>query len=184
MILLNTLRVLFIILAFFVGIFIQRPLEAPVWFPFAVALFAAGQVLLEILFRSQYRQRMVAVFFGLVIGFLVTGTLIRLLKLVTPADIFSQTITPYLPLIALLVVYLCVTIVVQTKDELRLIIPYIDFQNKGGQGSAVVVDTSALIDGRLVELAHVRMMPARMSRFGAGRSFNIPSTSLGMGIRP
>ena len=159
MLLLNTLRVIFIILAFLTGLLIQKPLNADAWFPYSVMLFAVAIVGLEIIFRTQYRQRIVAVFFGLIIGFVVSIVLIWLLTQITPTDIYNQTVVHYQPLIMLLVCYISVTTIVQTKDELRLILPYVDFQNKSGQGSAVVVDTSALIDGRLVELTRFHLMP-------------------------
>ena len=48
--------------------------------------------------------------------------------------------------------YLCTVIALRGKDEFNLIIPYVRFVPQEVDVPLVVVDTSALIDGRIVRL--------------------------------
>lgn len=51
------------------------------------------------------------------------------------------------------VCYLAISIVLQTRDDFRLVIPYIEFARQVRGPKPIVVDTSSLIDARLAELA-------------------------------
>ena len=51
--------------------------------------------------------------------------------------------------LALVLCYLSVSVVLTTKDDFRLVIPYVEFARQARGVRAIVVDTSALIDGRI-----------------------------------
>lgn len=48
--------------------------------------------------------------------------------------------------------FLCVMVIYKTQDRFRFIIPYVEFQKEEKGASPILVDTSAVIDGRLQEL--------------------------------
>lgn len=50
-------------------------------------------------------------------------------------------------------VYLSVSIVLSTKDDFRLVIPYVQFEKRNTGRLPLLIDTSVLIDGRITALA-------------------------------
>ncbi|MEN8743960.1 MAG: hypothetical protein ABF320_04645 [Lentimonas sp.] len=50
------------------------------------------------------------------------------------------------------VMYLATVIVLRGKDEFNLVIPYVSFSPQNVESRLAVLDTSALIDGRIVEI--------------------------------
>ncbi len=54
--------------------------------------------------------------------------------------------------VGLIICYLSVSIVLTTKDDFRLVIPYVEFSRQVRGAKPLLVDSSALIDGRLEAL--------------------------------
>jgi len=106
-------------------------------------------VLVDILLKGFSLRGLSAVTFGLSIGMLMS-------YLVGTSPIFSmgdpQNI--YLARLALFVIvtYLCTVIALRGKDEFNLVIPYVRFVPQEIEVPLVVVDTSALIDGRISKI--------------------------------
>lgn len=55
-------------------------------------------------------------------------------------------------LIGLVCVYLSISFVLQTQNDIRFIIPYVEFRRQTRGQRPLIVDTSVLVDGRFVEL--------------------------------
>ena len=53
--------------------------------------------------------------------------------------------------------YICVMVIYKTRDRFRFIIPYVEFQKEEKGARPVMIDTSAVIDGRLAELCETRL---------------------------
>ena len=51
-----------------------------------------------------------------------------------------------------LLTYLSVAVILQTKDSFRFVIPYVEFRRQTRGEKALIVDTSAIIDGRIADL--------------------------------
>jgi uncharacterized protein YacL len=60
----------------------------------------------------------------------------------------------------LILPYLCVTLLLQTRDKFRFIIPYIEFARDVRGGRPYVLDTSSLIDGRIADVLETRIIDA------------------------
>ena len=56
--------------------------------------------------------------------------------------------------------YLSVSMVITTKDDFRLVIPYVEFSKQRRGEQPYLLDTSALIDGRVLDLASSRLIDA------------------------
>src|SRR4029077_15779930 len=54
--------------------------------------------------------------------------------------------------------YLAVTMLMQTKDKFRFIIPYIEFAKEVRGGRPYVLDTSSIIDGRIADVIETRII--------------------------
>jgi len=55
--------------------------------------------------------------------------------------------------IGLILCYIAVSVVLSTKDDFRLVIPYVEFSKQNRGVRPMLLDTSAIIDGRILELA-------------------------------
>ena len=65
-------------------------------------------------------------------------------------------------LITLITSYISVTILVQTRDDFRFIIPYVEFTKQLKGGRPLVLDTSVIIDGRIADLCDTRLVDTKI----------------------
>jgi uncharacterized protein YacL len=65
------------------------------------------------------------------------------------------------------IVYVCVSTLLQTKDDFRFIIPYMEFSKEVKGARPLVLDTSVVIDGRIADVAETRVIdqPLIVPRF-------------------
>ncbi|MBT3279081.1 MAG: TRAM domain-containing protein [Phycisphaerales bacterium] len=82
-------------------------------------------------------------------------------------DNYVKTIQLIKLLLGVTSVFVCVTIVMQTKDDFRFIIPYVEFARNTKGYRPILLDTSAIIDGRIAELAETPILqtPLLVPRF-------------------
>lgn len=117
-------------------------------------LLASLVILTDLLLEGFSLRGLSAITFGLAIGALV-AYLLGQSPLFEPLEAdpqLSQTL--YLSRLALYIIsmYLATVIALRGKDEFNLIIPYIRFSPQNVETPLAVVDTSALIDGRIVAI--------------------------------
>lgn len=60
-------------------------------------------------------------------------------------------------MIGVICCYLTVSFILQTKDDIRFVIPYVEFSKQAKGGRPLVLDTSAIIDGRIADLVNTRI---------------------------
>ena len=63
-------------------------------------------------------------------------------------------------LIGITIAYLAITTVLQTQDDFRLVIPYVEFAKQIRGVRPLVMDSSVLIDGRLIDMAETGFIQA------------------------
>jgi hypothetical protein len=120
---------------------------------------AVGIIVLDALFRRKDIKVISAVFFGLVVGVVVAALLGPVL------DMYETTMTkPVTDIvkiaIATLTAYLAISLILQTKDDFRFIIPYIEFAKQQKGGRPLLLDTSVIIDGRIADIAETHFIDA------------------------
>ncbi|MBN1808270.1 MAG: hypothetical protein JW909_04320 [Planctomycetes bacterium] len=148
-------RIFFVLLAYLVGLGIKEamPEEVGASYPFLMAALAVSLVILEIVFQRHYLRTLVAFFLGLLVGVGITFVIGALLKLlIAEPELQAYVSSRIVPIAGLFFTYLCVTIVLQTKDQFRFILPYVDFSKQGPPTGGYLLDTSAIIDGRIIEI--------------------------------
>ena len=64
--------------------------------------------------------------------------------------------------IAVVFSYLAISFILQTKDDFRFIIPYVEFSKQTKGARAVLLDTSVLIDGRIADIAETGIIESRL----------------------
>lgn len=106
-------------------------------------------VLVDILLKGFSLRGLSAITFGLIIGSAVSYLIGRspLLEEGDPQIIYLVRLTLFLVL-----TYLCTVIALRGKDEFNLVIPYVRFVPHEVDVPLVVIDASAVIDGRIVRV--------------------------------
>src|SRR5579872_6349271 len=121
-----------------------------------VILFLLTQLVIfvDILIPRKRIEVISAVYFGLLIGFLLSYLTNQALHPVISPEFtgITQMITN------LIFPYFCVTMLLQTKDKFRFIIPYIEFAKEVRGGRPCVLDTSSIIDGRIADVIETKII--------------------------
>jgi uncharacterized protein YacL len=83
-----------------------------------------------------------------------------------------------LPL-GMIICYTCISVLMQTKDDFRFIIPYVEFAKEVKGLKPYILDTSVVIDGRIADLAETNVLDSQliMPRFVLGELQGIADSS-------
>lgn len=102
------------------------------------------------------------VFLGLVAGLVVSAALAMFVDLI---PVLIQGMDRYLGLlqgikvfIGLISCYVCISLVLQTKDDFRFVIPYVEFAKQVRGTKPILLDTSVIIDGRIIDIIETQIL--------------------------
>jgi uncharacterized protein YacL len=128
------------------------------WVAFlGVLIIAIGVLYADVSIRRKRLDTITAIYFGTIIGLFLTY-------------VFQLALTPLLPgakselgdwsrvALAAIVCYTCVSVLLQTKDDFRFIIPYVEFAKEIKGLKPYVLDTSVVIDGRIADVVETRII--------------------------
>ena len=162
------LRVAFVLVAIGVATILLGsliPEGSPAWLPwlyFLGTLALAGGVLAADVFIPRKPIDVIsAVYFGLVVGVFLTYVVMLILAplLPAPGDRWSMQLRATLPLVlGMVACYICISLLIQTKDDFRFIIPYVEFAKEVKGLKPYVLDTSVVIDGRIADLVETNVL--------------------------
>lgn len=120
-------------------------------------------LLVDILTPKKRFSALAGVFFGLLVGLLLLWVLGPVV------DMMSETFSVYVTeagvmaikwVLGICLCYLTISIVMRTKDDVRFVIPYVEFAKQTKGARPLILDTSAIIDGRIVDLCHSKLFDA------------------------
>lgn len=170
---LYVVRGLFFMAVAGIGYHASRQLEAH-WFYGMVVACALGFAVIvgEIFFSKAPIRILSALAIGLTMGWVLSlvfqPVVVFIVGTVSP-DLLTANgeIQPPLDEIFRLITttifcYFGVTVLIQTKDDFKFIIPYIEFRKDVRGHTPLVLDTSAIIDGRVVPLLETRVVDQRL----------------------
>jgi uncharacterized protein YacL len=118
----------------------------------------------DVLIRNKQITTISAVYFGLLLGLLL-GTLFSaalepiLSDWVGRGQDVSQVVRLLLTVICC---YVSISTLLQTKDEFRFIIPYVEFQKQVKGARPLVLDTSVIIDGRIADICETGIIDNKL----------------------
>src|SRR5438105_6086846 len=188
---LQILRALFVLLMAAVGWFVlSDPTQAfgsRTWMTMAFALVVAVLVIcVDILaprrklavFSGTFLGLLVGVFIAYALSFVVTLVVDNYLgailsdenlawltkpinkgSVITNRDIIVRNVNLVLGVICC---YLSISFILQTKDDFRFIIPYVEFSKESKGSRPILLDTSILIDGRITDIASTRVFESQL----------------------
>ena len=132
----------------------------------AATVIAMGATALYVDIRSRHKQMTTisAISFGMVGGLLIGYLLWAILDpfLVVWFDSASPMRQILRLLISLICCYISISFLLQTKDEFRFIIPYVEFSRQVKGGKPLVLDTSVIIDGRIADICDTPIIDATL----------------------
>jgi len=136
-------------------------LRAIVFSSIGMAVFV---LLLDVLTPKKKFSALAGVFFALLVGIFVSWALAPVVDMVARGtfsiDITDWAITAIKWLLGICICYLTISIVMRTKDDVRFVIPYVEFAKQTKGSRPLVIDTSAIIDGRIVDLCQSKLFDA------------------------
>lgn len=65
-------------------------------------------------------------------------------------------------MIGVICCYLTVSFILQTKDDIRFVIPYVEFARQTKGGRPLLLDTSVIIDGRIMDIVDTRIFECEL----------------------
>lgn len=120
-------------------------------------------LLLDVLTPKKQLSALAGVFFGLLVGILISWALAPVVDMLK--DVYSINVNPagiaaIKWVLGICVCYLTISIIMRTKDDVRFVIPYVEFAKQTKGARPLVLDTSAIIDGRIVDLCQSKLFDA------------------------
>jgi len=162
------LRLIFVMACVGIAVYIfnSEPVSQGVsWLPPVVI---AGMVALplavigvDMSIRRKDLTTITAVYFGLLIGIFLTYVTMLVLTPVLPLNRLNPVWT-WLPLVLGSVsCYSATSLLLQTRDDFRFLIPYVEFARDVRGLRPNVLDTASIIDGRVADLAEAGVFESR-----------------------
>lgn len=166
------LRGAFILLAATVTMLYVLPFQEQRQWGFVEVLLLVGFTLgltlsimaADIFVREKKLSAMSGIFLGLIVGLLVAYSLSFVVDLITAIvepndkDAFVKLMQGAKVFIGLVTCYMAISMVIQTKDDFRFVIPYVEFAKQIRGSRPTVLDTSVIIDGRILDIADTRIL--------------------------
>jgi uncharacterized protein YacL len=138
----------------------------PEWLATAIVCgliaLAAGVIAIDVAIRRKRLDVISSVYFGLIIGMFT-------------ASIAQLTIKPFVPepfwmayqgwielVLGLVFCYVCISLLFQTKDDFRFVIPYVEFAREIKGTRPAILDTSVIIDGRIADIVETRVLDGQL----------------------
>ena len=105
-------------------------------------------------------------FLGLVVGMVISYGLGLILELMVQTyfsgTISSNVVSALKLIIGLIACYLTISFVLQTKDDIRFVVPYVEFAKQTRGARPLVLDTSVIIDGRIADVCETRIIDSQI----------------------
>jgi uncharacterized protein YacL len=140
------------------------------WAPWGAFLAIVGVALLtvslDIFLKHKQLDMITAVYFGLLIGLLLTYVLrLAAAPLLPPEALNAKPpnwVNQVTVLVGMVLCYICISILIQTKDDFRFIIPYVEFSKEVKGLKPYVLDTSVVIDGRIADVVETEIFDSQL----------------------
>lgn len=124
----------------------------------SLMIVAALVILIDILIPRKKIDAITAVYFGLIVGLIISYMLSLALTPLFPTDKLKES--PFLSalqpivklLISIITCYITTSLLLQTRGDFRMILPYVEFKKDVRSSRPYVLDTSAVIDGRIIDI--------------------------------
>jgi len=142
----------------------EKLTQNEIWVIFVGGLTLAVLVLfVDWLLPKNSLSSLAGVFFGLIVGIFFSWALSLVLDMVN--DVFkvglvgnNLKLTKWI--MGICICYFVISFVMRTKDDVRFIIPYVEFSRQSKGIRPLILDTSVIIDGRIADICQSKLFDA------------------------
>ncbi len=131
--------------------------------------FAAVLVAVDVLLTRKSLAALSGAFLGLLVGMvfafalgLIVDMIVGVFFQVSKSDQGYTEIAPMVEAIKLMLGIVCcfvtISLVLQTKDDFRFVVPYVEFARQTRGARPLILDTSVIIDGRIADICDTRII--------------------------
>ena len=152
-------RIFFLVLSAIVGHYIGTIIDRPI---LGLEMGALSGLMLMFLEQRLHRislRGLSSMVFGLLLGVFMAKLISDILSLI-PLDPFFQSTSRVV--LTLIFSYLGTVVALRGKDEFNIIIPYVRFRRQDASSGSILLDTSAIIDGRIMDIYKVNFLTGRL----------------------
>lgn len=124
---------------------------------------ALAAFVIDIFTPKKSLAALAGVFFGLLVGMFVSWALAPVLDMINEIyrlGINETALQAIKWMMGVCICYLTISVVMRTKDDVRFVVPYVEFSKQTKGMRPLVLDTSAIIDGRIADLYHSKLFDA------------------------
>ncbi len=132
--------------------------ENKLWAFILLLLLTQIVTICDVLIPKKRIEVISAIYFGILVGVLLAYLMTQALTPVVKPPYTNMAV-----MISLLIFpYICVSLLLQTKDDFRFVIPYVEFARDLKGGRPLVVDSSSLIDGRIADVVETQILESQL----------------------
>jgi uncharacterized protein YacL len=139
----------------------------------AATLFGVVLVIVDVLVARKSLAALSGAFLGLVVGMvfayalgLIVDMTVELLWHISKDDPDYHAIGPVVGGVKLMLgivsCFLTISFILQTKDDVRFVIPYVEFAKQTRGARPLILDTSVIIDGRIADICDTRIIDSAL----------------------
>ena len=128
---------------------------------------AVALVVADFLTPRKRIQAISAIYFGLIVGLILSNLTQSAIEPTMNLYFREEVRNAFSGVMAIFIIYICISTLLQTKDDFRFIIPYMEFSKEVKGARPLVLDTSVIIDGRIADVAETKVIdqPLVVPRF-------------------
>jgi uncharacterized protein YacL len=127
-----------------------------------VMIGAVAIVVGDLLTPRKRIQTISALYFGVIVGIFLSNLINEAVRPAMQLYLDARVHMAISSVFMIFMCYICVSTLLQTKDDFRFIIPYVEFSKEVKGARPLVLDTSVVIDGRIADVAETRVIDQPM----------------------
>ncbi len=132
-----------------------------------VLAIAAGVIAVDSAMPRKQLDSISAVYFGLIVGLFlsyVAGLALTPLfpSLETAGPQILKTRAAVQLVLSAVLCYVCISLLMQTRNDFRFIIPYVEFSKEVKGRRPYILDTSVVIDGRIADVVETNVLDSQL----------------------
>jgi uncharacterized protein YacL len=136
------------------------------WSPWVVLggllLLAVVVIAGDIAIRRKSLEVISSVYFGLLVGMFLAYIVALVIRPMVPSVVSERMHTAIQLTLGLTFCYLCISLLLQTKNDFRFIIPYVEFARDLKGSKPCILDTSVVIDGRIADVVETQILDGEL----------------------
>lgn len=153
------IRFFFVVISVIVGYYVGGFSDEALFGAQVGLLGGVGVIALEASMRRVSVRGLSSMVFGLLLGIVMAKLISDILELIPLGD-FVQSVSRVI--LTLIFSYLGAVMALRGKDEFNIIIPYVKFRRQDTKEGVVLLDTSAIIDGRIQDVYKTNFLLGRL----------------------